>query len=352
MTKHNHPQKTQENTSETRDTETTECKRVEDPTVCDECGGDVIEPVDSTDRVCEDCGLVIDDAPIDHGPEWRSFQDSPGTSKSRVGPPTTKLRHDSGLATEISWRDTDAHGRTLSADKRQKMARLRKWDTRAKMGTGGERGMMYANGEIQRMGSALGVGNDTRQTAASLYQQAYENELIPGRSIEGVASAALYIALRVHNKPRSFDTIATVSRVERKPIARTKTYLCRELGINLKPTSPAQYLPQILTDLPTTDSFEQETRTLLDEVPEKELSGHNPIALAAAVVYAACITTGNFITQTKIRDASNTTTVSIRNNYYIFILHSPRYDITADELDTKTGVEISQKLNNTIQYID
>ena len=34
---------------------------------CPECGGHVI--INSVETVCEDCGLVLESQPIDHGPE-------------------------------------------------------------------------------------------------------------------------------------------------------------------------------------------------------------------------------------------------------------------------------------------
>ncbi|SFP95237.1 TFIIB-type zinc ribbon-containing protein, partial [Halolamina pelagica] len=35
---------------------------------CPECGGTV--RTNAAETVCDDCGLIIDDQAIDHGPEW------------------------------------------------------------------------------------------------------------------------------------------------------------------------------------------------------------------------------------------------------------------------------------------
>ena len=35
---------------------------------CPECGGQVT--TNAVETVCEDCGLVVDEHQIDHGPEW------------------------------------------------------------------------------------------------------------------------------------------------------------------------------------------------------------------------------------------------------------------------------------------
>lgn len=40
---------------------------------CPECDGRVT--TNAVETACEDCGLVIDEQRIDHGPEWRAYDD-------------------------------------------------------------------------------------------------------------------------------------------------------------------------------------------------------------------------------------------------------------------------------------
>jgi len=61
-------------------------------------------------RSVEDCGLVIDEQRIDHGPEWRTHDQD---QRKRTGAPLTAARHDRGLSTEIG-RGKDANGNNLS----------------------------------------------------------------------------------------------------------------------------------------------------------------------------------------------------------------------------------------------
>lgn len=88
-----------------------------DNTPCPECGGQV--RTNTVETVCEDCGLVIDEQKIDHGPEWRSFEDDEETP-NRTGAPLTVARHDRGLSTKIGRRK-DANGNELSGQKRQRL---------------------------------------------------------------------------------------------------------------------------------------------------------------------------------------------------------------------------------------
>jgi transcription initiation factor TFIIB len=83
---------------------------------CPECDGHVTTNVKGT--VCEDCGLVIEEQRLDHGPEWRAYDED---ERERTGAPLTAARHDRGLSTEID-RGPDAHGNELSGQKRRRLA--------------------------------------------------------------------------------------------------------------------------------------------------------------------------------------------------------------------------------------
>jgi transcription initiation factor TFIIB len=83
---------------------------------CPECGGTV--HTNSVETTCDDCGLVLSEHPIDHGPEWRSFDDD-RDDPERTGPPLTPTRHDRGLSTEIGFDQTDVKGTALSGRKRR-----------------------------------------------------------------------------------------------------------------------------------------------------------------------------------------------------------------------------------------
>src|SRR6056297_2930716 len=179
----------------------------EQSTACPECGGHVITDDEHGETVCGDCGLVITEDSVDRGPEWRAFDASERDSKSRVGAPTTQTMHDKGLSTSIDWRNKDAYGNSLGTRQRQKMQRLRKWNERFRTRDSKERNLKQALGEIDRMASALGLPENVRETASVIYRRALDEDLLPGRSIEGVSTACVYAAARQAGVPRSLDEI-------------------------------------------------------------------------------------------------------------------------------------------------
>jgi len=308
----NEQTRTRQRTGE-EETESTESTA----TACPECSGSLVIDDEHGETVCEDCGLVVESDEIDRGPEWRAFDSSEKDQKSRVGAPTTNMMHDKGLSTNIDWRDKDAYGNSLSGKQRQKMQRLRKWNERFRTRDSKERNLKQALGEIDRMASALGLPENVRETASVIYRRALDEDLLPGRSIEGVSTASVYAAARQAGVPRSLDEINEVSRVEKSEIARTYRYVVRELGLEVKPADPESYVPRFASSLELSDEAEHRARQLLQNAKEQGVhSGKSPVGLAAAAVYAAALLTNEKTTQAAVSEVADISEVTIRNRYH------------------------------------
>ena len=289
----------------------------ESEVVCPECGGTLASDSEHGETVCSECGLVVEEDEIDRGPEWRAFDSAEKDQKSRVGAPTTKMMHDEGLSTNIGWQDKDAYGNSLSSRQRQKMQRLRTWNERFRTRDSKERNLKQALGEIDRMASALGLPENVRETASVIYRRALSEDLLPGRSIEGVATASLYAAARQVGTPRSLDEMEAVSRVEKMELTRTYRYVVRELKLEIQPADPEQYVPRFASDLGLSDESERRARQLLRNAKKQGVhSGKSPVGLAAAAVYAASLLTNEKVTQSEVSEIANISEVTIRNRYH------------------------------------
>jgi len=302
----------------TRTTETTTETESEAQThECPECSGSLVADEERGETVCSDCGLVVDEGEIDRGPEWRAFDSREKDEKSRVGAPTTNMMHDKGLSTNIGWQDKDAYGRSLSSRQRQKMQRLRTWNERFRTRNSKERNLKQALGEIDRMASALGLPDNVRETASVIYRRALGENLLPGRSIEGVSTSSLYAAARQMGTPRSLDEVANVSRVEKDEIARTYRYVVRELGLEVAPADPSSYVPRFASSLGLSEESARRARELLTNAMKQGVhSGKSPVGLAAAAVYAASLLTNEKVTQGEVSEVANISEVTIRNRYH------------------------------------
>lgn len=293
---------------------------------CSECGGVLRENDEEAEVVCEECGLVTEEEIIDRGPEWRSFGDEKNTEqKKRVGAPTKHSNHDKGLSTNIGWRNKDAYGNQISANKRKQLTRLRRWNKRFKTSDSKERNLKQAFAEIRRMSSALGLGENVTETASMLYRQCVERDMLPGRSIEGMASACLYAASRICNVPRTLNEVHPVSRVESNDAHSTNTelnsaylYIVRELNLEMEPVDPQEYVNRILNELEIEDKpvIQNKTIELLDMAKKQNLhSGRDPVSVCGGAVYTACGIENVSICQRDVAEVTDLAIATIRERY-------------------------------------
>jgi len=266
--------------------------------------------------VCNDCGLVIDEDFIDHGPEWRAFDGDQREKRARVGAPMTYTIHDKGLSTEIDWSNKDSYGKTIPTRNRAQLYRLRKWQRRVRIADATERNLAIALTNLDRMASGMGLPRTVRETAAMVYRKAALKNLIRGRSIEGVTAAALYAACRQYHVPRTLDEISEVSNIKRKEIGKNYRFIAKELKLKLLPTSPEDYISRFCSELKLSNEVQVKTMEILKLAAEKALiTGRGPTGNAAASLYIASVLCGERRTQREVADVAGVTEVTVRNRY-------------------------------------
>jgi transcription initiation factor TFIIB len=223
--------------------------------------------------------------------------------------------HDKGLSTMIDWRDKDSYGKELTAGRRAQIYRLRKWQRRIRIGDAVDRNLTFALGEIERMTAHLGLPNDVKEAACHIYRKAVEERLIRGRSIEGVAAAALYAACRQWRIPRTLDEIAEVSRVSKKEIGRSYRFIIRQL-MKTPSSSPVDYIPRFASELGLSGEVEAKAIEILKKAaPYGLTSGRGPTGVAAAALYIATVLCNERRTQREIANVARVTEVTVRNRY-------------------------------------
>ncbi len=309
MTSREQPVRRHSETQRTKENSGTETE------TCPECSGDIVG-TDTEERTCTECGLVIDGQPIDTGPEWRAFNAAERDSKARTGAPMTNTLHDKGLSTTIGFDTTDVYGKAFDSRKRRQLHRLRRWNRRAQTEHARDRNLLQALGEIDRMASALGLPEPVRETASVIYRRALSADLLRGRSIEGMASAALYAAARHERVSRSIDEVTTVSRVDALEIKRAYRYIDRELGLGTPPAHPSEYVGRFASELDCAEETERLAREFIETVVEEGVhSGKSPVGIAASALYAASQVRDRQLTQAAISETADVSEVTIRLRY-------------------------------------
>ena len=290
---------------------------IDEPSQCPECDSEhLTHDYERGELLCQACGLVLEDNFIDTGPEWRAFDAEQSEKRSRSGAPMTVMIHDKGLSTELGWGNKDAYGSPVPAKNRAQLYRMRKWHQRSRQSDTSARNLAAALNEINQLSSKIGLPRNVRESAASLYRQAVNHNLLRGRSVEVMSVAVLYAACRQCNVPRTMDEIAKASRISKKEMSRCYRHLSRELKLKLIPTSPIAFVPRFCSDLELSGDVEVKVMDILHEASNKEsLTGRGPLGLVAAAIYIAAVLCNQRKTQKEIAEVLNVTEVTIRNRY-------------------------------------
>jgi len=284
---------------------------------CPECGSPrLMRDSDAAEIVCMNCGFVVASKLADRGPEWRAFDDEQRAKRARAGAPLTYTIHDKGLSTMIDWHDRDIYGKRLSPGQKAQIYRLRKWQRRIRVSDATERNLAFALSEITKIANSLNLPKNILETASVIYRKAVKEHLIRGRSIQGVTSAAIYVACRQCGLARTLEEIAQASSINKKEVGRSYRFLIKELDYFIPPLKPSQYITKFSNQLTLQGKVEEIAQKILLTARDLKLtSGRGPTGIAAAASYIASVLTGERKTQREIAEIAQVTEVTIRNRY-------------------------------------
>ena len=278
---------------------------------CPECGSsNLIYDEQKGELICGKCGLVIEENMIDHGQEWRQFEE--GERRGRGGSPLSLQKFDQGLTTNVG-EVSDIY--QLGSEKKiRKFFRLKKWQER--VSTSIERNLRLAMAELRRVASFLSLPNFVKEEASRVYNLVLQRGLVRGRSMEAVVASCIYAACRSYNIPRTLDEISTASDVERKEIGRTYRFITRKLVLKVTPSSPKDYISRFASILHLSPKTQNDSLKILKKAEISELtSGRGPAGIAAAALYVAALLNDERKTQREVADVAGITEVTIRNRY-------------------------------------
>lgn len=220
---------------------------------------------------CRSCGYVLDETPIDHGPEWRSFEDSDENPERAM--PGNRNRADRGLGSE---RRSDS---AEWSDSRQEILH-----SRVSRGSRKDRNRDWVTQEIRRMASALSLPEFVTERASWLFRRLHE-ETLEGRNLDVVGAACLYAACRENGMGRTPAEIATVARCDERPIRRRVWWAADELGLELPPPDVRQRIRVIGSKLPNDAQAVQQAVSRLDDMDGGQVAQGSPSTLAAWLLW-------------------------------------------------------------------
>jgi transcription initiation factor TFIIB len=283
---------------------------------CSACNKDntAITDPECGEILCSNCGMVISDKIEDTSHQERRASTLEADKVARTGAPSSLARHDMGLSTIIGRENTDARGQLIDTAMRSKIERLRTWDLRTRMSKSGDKNLVRAFEQLDRIKEKLGLSDIVSEKAAYVYRKVHERGLIRGRTIDGFLAAAVYSAGREMETARTLKDVAVVSNLKRKDIARCYRLLVFEFDIRIPVVDPKKCIARVANKLNISEKIKHQAMNIMEEVVNKEITaGKDPNSMAATVLYVSSLKADEKIPQKDIAAASGVTEVTLRN---------------------------------------
>jgi transcription initiation factor TFIIB len=261
-------------------------------------------------KVCLNCGLTSDIYLVEN--ERRAY----GKEEIEKRKQTEPRWREFGSRTVLPKDKIDYKGQYLSAENKTLFLRLSKIQN--SLVSSIERNFWEAKPKMKLIVSKLNLPDYIHETAWKIYSLIAKKKLTMGRSIEGFIAASLYVAIRVHEFPKTLDEISDISMIARKTIIHSLSLIIREilpeLNLTYKPISVKQLIFKFGNELGLSMEIQNNAMNLITKTSKVGLSlnGKDPRGFAASAIYLSAKSSDHKITQTEIAKAAKITEVTLR----------------------------------------
>ena len=233
---------------------------------------------------------------------------------------TSSLKfHDMGLSSIIGKFNHDFAGKSIKNQMKYDMKRMRMWDARSRVQKTSDLNLRTALMEMDKLKGKLNLSDAILERSSYLYRKAVLHQLIRGRKIKGIVGACMYLACREMDISRSITEFSKSLQENRSSISRNIRLLIINLRLTVSIQDPANDIIKISNNLEIPEITKRVALDLLDIIKEQNLiAGKKPSAIAAALIYIACIKTEVELSQLKIASTAEISGPTIRNRFKEF----------------------------------
>jgi len=252
---------------------------------CPVCGGPLVTDRERGETVCAQCGLVVAEAAVDVGPEWRVFEKE---KRVRTAPLKLGVKTDLGVKPEhgVQWRRlAKFHRETLH---------------------GYERRLAAIGGEIRRIRECAGLPQHVMEKAEALVKRYFDT--VAGFPPEAAAVAVLWTAAKAAGVPRPLEDFLKCSKADESRVRRVAWRLKEAVKQSRRP-SVEDYVKTLAARVNLPAAVVKSAVELLER-NRRVLAGKNPWVSAAALWLASLKRLGLL---KALAEAAGTTPASIRN---------------------------------------
>ncbi|MCF7860904.1 transcription initiation factor IIB family protein [Candidatus Woesearchaeota archaeon] len=249
---------------------------------CPECGSVNLACFSKQNEMfCNNCGLVIDDTPIDD---------------NTFG--STTVRHSPAEPYMLRAGTNNNNGKIFKDS----------WFYSTK-----EKNINKGLSRINWIVSKLNLPEYATKEAKRIFKMAIERDLSVGRDNVTLAYASVYASCLIHSIPKTPYEVVAFTSVCKNKMMRHYRLLKKRLNINAKPIDPTDLIPRFGSRL----YLKNKTITLAIEIAMKVnqnnlLNGKSPATIGATCLYIATRLNDDYRPQREITNVSGVLEVTVR----------------------------------------
>ena len=282
-----------------------------DLSVCEHDKKHLIRDDERGEIVCSPCGQVlVERIVISDSKPVHTLDDF--LSNSQTGPKSSLTMYDKGLNTNIGARNTDFSGRRIPSKTASRFKSMRIWDSRSKSKSSGH-SLISALVLLDGVKQKLGLTDTIAEHIAFIYRKASSLGLIRGRGTTEVMAASIYAACRENGIPRSLDEVSSTLNIPKKRLSKCYRAIAKRLDLKPELATPMDCLSKFCSRLEVNEKTKRHAFKILQQANSKRIvSGSKPAVVCAAALYLACIANGEKVSQTRIAETTQVSSLSIR----------------------------------------
>ena len=258
------------------------------------------------------CGEVMAVSLTDGARPDQLYTSEQFMKRAQNGPTSSLVMYDQGLSTVIGT-NKDSAGNALSVKSKYEFNRLRMWDRRSKSRSSVSLSKAFTL--LNSMKTKLAIPDSVVERTAFIYRKVVAANLTRGRTIASLLTAALYIACRESDIPRTLDELVAISNIEKKALFRDLSVILKRLDITLGQYDTSSFVVKLSNNMKLSEKTKRMALEILRRSKKKRLTaGKHPVAMAAASVYMSTLLNNENITQSSLSRNAGVSDVTIRSS--------------------------------------
>lgn len=193
---------------------------------------------------------------------------------------------------------------------------MRRWNKISSNNRSYHRNLKNAFAILSTIKDKLSLSDTLIEKAAYNYRKALDKKIIKGRSIRALIVAAVYAACRDLAVPRTLEEISVAANTDAIFAGKCYRLLVQNLELQLPVIDSNKYLARIANKAKVSEKTYRAALDMLSTIKADPIShGKDPNALAVAVLYAACLSEGENVSQAQVAVAGDISIVTLRKRF-------------------------------------